>query len=160
MGVPLYGIRLRYIEHRDYFTGNAALALPVSPPAGFTGYAPGGPATGGRRAHTSGVDELPAEVQGLLDAANDGDLESFLDSFTPDGIVDDWGRVFEGRTAITEWSDAEFIGQNVSLDVTAVSVRADDWTIAAQVGGDGFTGVSHFTFRVKGDGVARMTIRE
>jgi hypothetical protein len=106
------------------------------------------------------VDELPAGVQNLIDAANDGDLDNFLDSFTPDGVVDDWGRVFEGPTRIAEWSDAEFIGKDVSLDVTAVSARGDDWTITAQVGGDGFTGVSHFTFRLTADGVARMTIRE
>ena len=121
---------------------------------------PGGGPVGGRRPHTSDVDELPAGVQGLLDAANDGDLDRFLESFTPDGVVDDWGRVFEGRARITQWSEAEFIGKNVSLDVTAVSVRGNDWTITAQVGGEGFTGVSHFTFRVTASGVARMTIRE
>jgi SnoaL-like domain len=98
---------------------------------------PGGATASCRAAHTSGVDELPAGVQGLLDAANDGDDERFLDSFTPDGVVDDWGRVFEGRARIAGWSEAEFIGKNVSLDVTAVSARGDDWTVAAQVGGDG-----------------------
>jgi hypothetical protein len=32
-------------------------------------------------------------------------------------------------------------------------------TVAAQVGGDGFNGPSHFAFELAGDRVARMTIR-
>jgi hypothetical protein len=111
-------------------------------------------------AQTGNVPELPDVVNRVLDAANDGDLAAFLAEFTADGEVDDWGRTFIGPAAITSWSDAEFIGKNVSLDVIDVAVRDADWTITAQVGGDGFTGPSHFTFRVAGDSISRMTIRE
>ena len=103
--------------------------------------------------------ELPRPVQAALDAANAGDLDAFLASFTADGVVDDWGREFAGPAAIAGWSDGEFIGRQVTLAVTGVETSGDDVTVTAQVGGNGFNGPSHFTFRVAGDRVQRMTIR-
>jgi hypothetical protein len=103
--------------------------------------------------------DLPAPVQRLLDAANANDTDAFLATFTPDGVVDDWGREFRGADAIRGWSDREFIGVRVALDVTDVAREGDATVVTAQVGGDGFNGPSHFAFAVDGDRVARMTIR-
>ena len=103
--------------------------------------------------------DLPAPVRRLLEAANANDTDAFLRSLTDDGVVDDWGREFHGPEAIRGWSDGEFIGVEVSLDVTAVEQRDGETTVTATVGGQGFNGPSHFTFQVSGDRVARMTIR-
>ena len=105
------------------------------------------------------MSEVPAEVARLLDAANAGDISAFLAGFTEDGVVDDWGREFRGAAAIRGWSDNEFIGKQVSLDVTEVVTEDDETVVTAQVGGNGFNGPSHFSFRVAGDRVSRMTIR-
>jgi hypothetical protein len=46
------------------------------------------------------------------------------------------------------------------VDAFLASFTPDGETIVtAQVGGNGFNGPSHFSFRVAGDRVARMTIR-
>jgi ketosteroid isomerase-like protein len=103
--------------------------------------------------------DLPDPVALLLDAANANDTQAFLGSLTPDAVVDDWGREFRGPDAIRAWSDSEFIGVGVSLDVTEVEREGDETTVTATVGGGGFNGQSHFTFQVSGDRVARMTIR-
>ncbi|WP_431817785.1 nuclear transport factor 2 family protein [Gordonia jacobaea] len=103
---------------------------------------------------------LPAPVAASIDATNAGDLHAFLDAFTPDGSVDDWGRVFTGPDAITGWSDNEFIGENVTLDVTKATTAGADTVVIATVGGDGFNGPSTFTYTVSGDKLSRMTIRE
>lgn len=103
---------------------------------------------------------LPAPVAASIVATNAGDLQAFLDAFTPDGSVDDWGRVFTGPDAITGWSDNEFIGKNVTLDVTKVTTTDADTVVIATVGGDGFNGPSTFTYTVSGDKLSRMTIRE
>ncbi|MET0683660.1 MAG: nuclear transport factor 2 family protein [Solirubrobacteraceae bacterium] len=103
--------------------------------------------------------DLPPPVARLVDAANANDTDAFLAALTPDGVVDDWGREFRGPDAVRGWSDAEFIGVRVSLDVTEVEERDGAVTVTAQVGGDGFNGPSHFTFDVAGDRVSRMTIR-
>jgi hypothetical protein len=105
------------------------------------------------------TDDLPPPVAAAIDAANRGDTAAFLATFAPDGVVDDWGREFRGAEAISGWSDNEFIGVDVALTVEGVESAGDDTTVTAQVGGNGFNGPSHFTFRVAGDRVARMTIR-
>jgi SnoaL-like domain len=102
---------------------------------------------------------VPQPVARLLDAANNHDTDDFLDCFTDDGVVDDWGREFVGADAIRGWSDREFIGVDVVLTVNGVQTDGVETTISAEVGGSGFNGPSHFTFTLRGDLVSRMTIR-
>jgi hypothetical protein len=73
--------------------------------------------------------------------------------------VDDWGREFRGPDEIRAWSDQEFIGVRVSLEVTDVEHEDQATIVTATVGGAGFNGPSRFTFFVKDQGVTRMTIR-
>lgn len=106
------------------------------------------------------TEHVPPPVQTLIDAANANDVGAFLAGFTPDGVVDDWGREFRGTARIRAWSDAEFIGRQVSLDVRGVERQGDGAiVVTAEVGGKGFNGPSHFAFLVDGDRVSRMTIR-
>ena len=105
------------------------------------------------------MDSVPDVVQALLDAANRGDIDTFLDAFGAGGVVDDWGREFAGRDAIRRWSDAEFIGKQVSLAVTGVENDGARTVVGAEVGGNGLNGPSHFSFDVDGSKVARLTIR-
>jgi hypothetical protein len=105
-------------------------------------------------------DVVPSPVQRLIDATNAGDTAAFLAVFTEDGAVDDWGRTFRGVDAITGWSDAEFIGKQVTLDITTADVSGQVTTIVAQVGGNGFNGPSTFGFTTAGDRVSLMTITE
>src|SRR5215469_4852839 len=100
-------------------------------------------------------DAAPAPVARLLEAANANDTEAFLATFVDGGVVDDWGREFAGADAIRGWSDREFIGKRVSLDVRAIEQQGDATVITAEVGGDGFNGPSHFSFVVDGDRVSR-----
>jgi hypothetical protein len=102
----------------------------------------------------------PEPVGRLLQAVYGHDTDAFLASFTDDGIVDDWGREFAGADAIRGWSDKEFIGVDVTLDVNESVTTGDHTRITAEVGGKGFNGPSHFTFQVRDGRVCRMTIRE
>ena len=101
---------------------------------------------------------LPAPVAAAVAAANAGDIDAFLAVFAPDGSVDDWGRVFTGPEAIRHWSDREFVGVDVSLDIRGVTTDGGTTTILAEVGGSGFNGPSHFAFTVQGDHVTLMRI--
>jgi ketosteroid isomerase-like protein len=105
------------------------------------------------------VSTLPDPVRAAVDAANRGDVEAFLGLFAEDGVVDDWGREFPGREAIRGWSDAEFIGKQVTLAVDRVEQDGARTVVSAEVGGNGFNGPSHFAFDLDGAGIARMTIR-
>ncbi|MET0714789.1 MAG: nuclear transport factor 2 family protein [Mycetocola sp.] len=101
---------------------------------------------------------IPEPVARLVAAANSGDIQGFLDTFAPEGTVNDQGRVFTGRDEIQRWSDAEFIGMHVTLDVTADITTGEYTTFTAVVGGEGFTGQSHFSFTVEDDLVQEMMI--
>ncbi|WP_329136110.1 nuclear transport factor 2 family protein [Streptomyces sp. NBC_01476] len=101
---------------------------------------------------------LPVPIAAALEAANAGNIEDFLHAFADDGAVDDWGRVFRGHDAIRRWSDGEFIGKQVVLEVTGVRTEGPTTTVSAQVGGNGFNGPSDFAFTVAGDRVTLMRI--
>ena len=105
------------------------------------------------------MSDVHEPVARALAAANANDTEAFLACFTRDGVVDDWGREFRGADEIRAWSDREFIGVRVSLDVTGIEARDGATTVTAAVGGEGFNGPSHFTFLMDRDRLARMTIR-
>ncbi|ARF55768.1 nuclear transport factor 2 family protein [Streptomyces gilvosporeus] len=101
---------------------------------------------------------LPAPVDRALRAANGGDIDGFLAAFADDGAVNDWGREFRGPEEIREWSDAEFIGRQVTLEVTAVRAQGATTVVSLQVGGNGYTGPSDFAFTVEGDRITLMRI--
>jgi hypothetical protein len=85
------------------------------------------------------LDSTPAAVTRPLNAAKANDTERFLAAFAEDGVVDDWGREFVGTDAIRGWSDREFIGKNVILDIRSIERDGDATVITAEVGGDGST---------------------
>ncbi|MFM9379321.1 nuclear transport factor 2 family protein [Gordonia sp. VNK21] len=103
---------------------------------------------------------IPQPVTAFIDAVNRHDEPAFLDSFTDDGLVDDWGRIFTGRAAIKAWSDNEFIGARGTMTVTETSVDGDDVTVIADWRSTHANGLSRFTFRLDGDRIAALTIRE
>ena len=104
--------------------------------------------------------ELPRAVQRIIEATNAGDAAAFVDAFTDDGVVDDWGRVFRGREEIARWDGAENTGVRSSFSVQDIAVDADTVTARLAVGGGGFNGTSTFTFEVDGDRVRSMQITE
>lgn len=103
-------------------------------------------------------DQVPAVVREALEAADAHDTSMFLGCFAVDGAVDDWGRVFTGHAQIRHWSDAEFIGKNVTLSDLSFTSAADRVAVQASVGGDGYTGPSTFTFTVHEGKIQLMRI--
>src|SRR4051794_40935068 len=104
------------------------------------------------------AEELPTAVSRVIEATNAGDGAAFVDAFTADGVVDDWGRVFRGPTEIGRWNEAENTGVHAQFRVQEVAVDGAIVTARLAVSGGGFTGVSTFTFQVDGDRVRSMRI--
>jgi hypothetical protein len=53
--------------------------------------------------------------------------------------VDDWGREFVGTDAIRGWSDREFIGNHVCLEIHGIEQNGEATVVTADVGGEGPT---------------------
>ena len=101
---------------------------------------------------------LPLPIDRLVEAINRGDTDAFLALFTDAGVVDDWGRRFEGLAAIRAWSDAEFIGARGRMIVKGVSWVRDLVTLEADWRSDFYSGASRFVFALDGARVRAMTI--
>ncbi|MDQ6525880.1 nuclear transport factor 2 family protein [Nocardioides sp. LHD-245] len=104
--------------------------------------------------------EIPEPVATLVAAVNGHDEDAFLDCFTADGYVDDWGRVFRGRAAIDGWSAKELIGAEGTLTVQSVTAAAGEVVVVGDWRSNHANGLSRFTFAVAGDEIVSMTIRE
>jgi hypothetical protein len=101
---------------------------------------------------------VPFVVLAAIGAANAHDTDEFLDVIAPDATVEHGGRAYAGVEQIRAWSDRQFIGRKVQLtDLWCTSI-GQEHAIAAQVGGNGFTGPATFTFTVANDLVSRMRI--
>ena len=105
------------------------------------------------------VAELPEPVARLLAAIEAEDREAFLDAFTEDGVVDDWGRRFEGRARIAEWDAAENIGVHSRIQATSVRRDGDTVEFGVQVSGGGYNGGGTFTATLRDGRVAELVIR-
>lgn len=103
---------------------------------------------------------LPEPVASFVAAVNRHDEDAFLDAFTPDGVVDDWGREFAGRDRIKAWSDKEFIGARGVLTPQACRTDGSEVTLVGDWRSNHANGLSSFVFAVRGDAISRMTIRE
>jgi ketosteroid isomerase-like protein len=104
-------------------------------------------------------DPLPDEVARLLAATNAEDREAFLDAFTSDGVVDDWGRRFAGRERLAEWDAGENIGVHARIEATSVHRSGDTVEFGVRVTGDGYNGGGTFTATLRDGRVAELVIR-
>lgn len=104
--------------------------------------------------------EIPSPVAEFIERVNAGDEAAFLDAFTDDGFIDDWGRVFGDRAAMQGWSAKEFIGAQGRMSPEKVTVDGDTVTVVADWRSTHANGLSEFTFVVAGDRLTSMTIRE
>lgn len=104
--------------------------------------------------------DIPEAVASFIDRVNAHDEQAFLDAFTSNGAVDDWGRTFTGRDAVKAWSDKEFIGSHGTLTVEDVAASGNQVTVVGDWRSTHANGRSKFIFVVDGDKIAKMTIRE
>jgi uncharacterized protein (DUF2235 family) len=101
---------------------------------------------------------LPAPVQALVDAINDADTEAFVDAFTPDGFVSDWGTVKSGPDGIRAWADSDAIGAGAKMTVLSVETEENTTRIRFGWSSSVFNGESDGIFVVAGDKLASFTI--
>lgn len=102
--------------------------------------------------------DVPAPIRRMVDATNADDTPGFLDCFTPDAFLSDWGRDFTGRDGIAAWNATDNIGVNSHLDVLAAAPEGAAWRVTVAVSGGGFNGEGTMTFTLDRDRISRLTI--
>ncbi|GAB3618050.1 hypothetical protein GCM10027416_26070 [Okibacterium endophyticum] len=101
---------------------------------------------------------LPAPLQTFIDTTNAGDTDAFLDVFTDDAFLDDWGREFHGKEGIARWNETDNIGVSSQFVVQNLERIDDDYVVTVLVSGDGFNGVGTLTVRTVGPKISRVVI--
>ncbi|MGD9738593.1 MAG: nuclear transport factor 2 family protein [Bauldia sp.] len=101
---------------------------------------------------------IPAPIDAVVAAINGGDTDAFLDAFTADGLVDDWGNAYRGRDEIAAWNARELIGAKGRLTVTRAQRRGDIVSVVGDWKRSFFSGPSRMVFTVEGDKIREMRI--
>lgn len=111
---------------------------------------------------TNNLFKLPKPVEVHFQAANTEDPETFLSTFSEDAVVIDAGQEYHGKAAIKAWSDRDYFGDHLRLEVTNAVQDVGELVVTAKSDGDyDKTGLPNplyldFHFTVKGDKVTRL----
>lgn len=101
---------------------------------------------------------LPPPIGALVQSINAGDTEGFLNLFTENGVVDDWGKQYIGHRAIRAWSDRELIGAKGVMTVRSVATSDSSVTVVGNWKSNYYTGPGKFIFSIEGQKVAEWRI--
>jgi ketosteroid isomerase-like protein len=106
------------------------------------------------------TDSLQAPLQAFVNATNAGDSEAFLDAFSEDAFLSDWGREFHGREGVASWNRTDNIGKQAHFEVRGQKVTEGGGavTLTVAVSGNGFNGVSDLKFRLSDDRITSLII--
>jgi ketosteroid isomerase-like protein len=102
----------------------------------------------------------PEEIQRFVDATNRGDTDAFVEAFTEDAHLDDWGRSFDGRAGVRSWDTTDNIGVQAHVDVLDVRPGQTDQEYVAtiRVSGNGYNGTGPMAFRLRDGLIAELRI--
>lgn len=100
----------------------------------------------------------PEPVQRFVDAINQADTEAFVEAFSPDGYVDDWGRVLSGRDGVRSWAGSDAIGMQAQMTLLSVQVDGNEVTTRFSWTSNRFDGESTGIFVLDGEAIASFTI--
>lgn len=101
---------------------------------------------------------VPTPVQALVDAINAADTEAFVDAFTPDGFISDWGTVKSGPEGVRAWAASDAIGAGARMIVLSAETEGDTTRIRFGWSSRVFNGESDGIVVVDGEKLASFTI--
>jgi len=78
---------------------------------------------------------LPEPIATFIDAGNRFAADAMIAVFTPDALVNDIQREFQGAASIKRWIDKEIVGDNVTLEVTRTEQHYGITSVTATVDG-------------------------
>lgn len=102
----------------------------------------------------------PKPIAAYIAASNSHDMDALAACFSPDAVVTDEARQYQGRAAIREWcadADAKY---NPQVEVLGLERQADAWLLTGKVSGSfpGSPVTLRFAFTLEGDSIRALEI--
>lgn len=107
---------------------------------------------------TSQTPGLPEAVERFVAAINDADTDAFVDCFTDDGYVDDWGRVLKGAQGVRSWAGSDAIGAGATMTILTADTDGDTITTRFSWSSRVFNGESTGIFTLSNGRISSFTI--
>jgi hypothetical protein len=101
---------------------------------------------------------VPDPIQRLVAATNSANIQAFLDCFSPDAFLTDWGRSFRGHQEIARWNETDNIGVQSHLRIVGIEKTSKIYRVRMAVQGNGFNGEGTMAIRLDGDRIAELII--
>ncbi|MCU1411737.1 MAG: nuclear transport factor 2 family protein [Rhodoglobus sp.] len=101
---------------------------------------------------------LAPAIARMIEATNAGDSAAFVECFTDDAYLEDWGRGFHGHDGVARWDQSDNIGRRAHFEATGVTGDEADQVVTLVVTGGGFNGTSDIAFRIRDGLIARLII--
>lgn len=104
--------------------------------------------------------QIPLPIKLFVDFTNASDSKSFIDLFTEDAYLEDWGRTYLGREGAASWNQTDNIGQNSHFEIKSFKTnnQPDSYVLTVKVSGNGYNGTGDIAFTLKGNQIASMVI--
>lgn len=75
------------------------------------------------------VVDVPTPVQAFVEAINAADTEAFVNVFTADGMVNDWGTKYTGHEGVRRWAGSDAIGALAKMTLLTARTEGDTTTV-------------------------------
>ncbi|MER7891648.1 nuclear transport factor 2 family protein [Micromonospora sp. NPDC094482] len=104
--------------------------------------------------------DLPPAIRALIEATNRGDSAAFVEAFTDDAYLNDWGREFRGRDGVRDWDGSDNIGVQSHFDLVAIEPGpdADSYVVTLTVTGNGYNGTGPMNVQLRDGLIASLRI--
>ncbi|MER9893487.1 nuclear transport factor 2 family protein [Mesorhizobium sp. M0119] len=73
----------------------------------------------------------PDAIRRFVEATNAGDTKAFLETFTADAFLSDWGRSFRGCDQIARWNQSDNIGVQSRLRILGIAAADGTCRVAS-----------------------------
>lgn len=110
-----------------------------------------------RMAKMDPLDRLPPAIECFISSTDIGDTNGFIECFTPDAVIVDWGR-FESHQGVAPWDKADNAGAQSRIDPIAIKPSKRGYLLTAKVSGNGHNGVGNLYFETSNGKIAALVI--
>ena len=103
--------------------------------------------------------DLPPPIACFIDRTNAGDAAGLIECFTPNAVIIDWGRRFEGLDGVAAWDKTDNTGVQSRIRPTAVTPIRQGYRVSVVVSGAGYNGAGEIEFGLSNDRISSIEIK-